>query len=340
MKHTFYLLLIAIIFSCSKTKEYNSIQYFEHINNAELAICVQNFEKAISEYEIAFGTIEKPFGKDVFNSALSSQLIKNYEKRDNYLQQIINNSNELDFVKSVFVSKYMTEQEWKKLVSKREIKYDQTLRTEFNEIHARDQLFRPMYETHDDTINSNRKINLKRILELTDSDGFPSQVELGYDNYLRRQPHDIVLHHTAQRRSYDKTVIDLEPILKSAITNGRFDPEQAIYYLNFQNDQEKGKFEVYSSWQYKHPLLPDSLNNKVWFPKLDEEQISKVNEKRKEWFANSLTDITKKGIFLNKSKLPFVFSSVKKSIANLHDDFDKKTALEQYGLFTIQMTEK
>jgi len=340
MKNTFYILLFAIILSCSKTKEYNSEKYFEHINNAELAICDENFGKAIEEYEVAFEVIEKPFGKDVFNSALSSQLTNNFEKRDIYLQQIINNSNELDFVKSVFVSNYMTEQEWNKLVSKREIKYDQTLRTEFNEIHDRDQLFRPMYETHDDTINSNRKINLKRILELTDSDGFPSQVELGYSNYLRRQPHDIVLHHTAQRRSYDKTVIDLEPILKSAVENGRFDPEQAIFYLNFQNDQEKGKFEVYSSWQHKHPLLPDSLNNKVWFPKLSKEQTLKVNAKRKEWFANSISDIKTKIKFLNKSGLPYIFSSVRKSIGNMPNDFDKDTALEQYRMMTSYMIEK
>lgn len=340
MKNIIYLLLLTIISSCSENKEYNSEKYFEYINNAELAICDENFEKAIKEYEVAFNAIEKPFGKDVFNAALSSQLIKNYEKRDNYLQQIINNSNELDFVKSVFVSKYMTEKEWKKLVSKRELKYDQKLRTEFNEIQARDQLFRPMYETHDDTINSNRKINLKRILELADTDGFPSQVELGYSEYLRSQPHDIVLHHTAQRRSYDKTVTDLEPILKSAVKNGRFDPEQAIYYLNFQDDQEKGRFEVYSSWQYKHPLLTDSLNSKIWFPKLDEQQTRIANELRNQWYANSLSDITKKTEFLNNSEFPFIFSSVKKSIAELRDDFDKETALEQYGLFTIQMTEK
>jgi len=340
MKYSLYLLLFTIFFGCSKTKEINSEKYFEHINNAELAICNENFEKSLSEFKIAFGTIEKPFGKDVFNSALSSQLIKDYEKRDNLLQQIINNSDELDFVKSVFVGKYMTEQEWKKLMSKKELKYDKSLRTEFNEIYMRDQLFRPMYETHDDTINSNRKINLKRILELANSDGFPSQIELGYNNYLRSQPHHIVLHHTAQRRSYDKTVIDLEPILKSAVKNARFDPEQAIFYLNFQNDIEKGKFEVYSSWQFKHPLLPDSLNNKVWFPQLGKEQITKVDEKRKEWFANSLADITTKTKFLNKSELPFIFSSVKKSIGNLHNDFDKETALKQYNGITSFMIEK
>ncbi len=340
MKHTFCILFLATIFSCSKTKDYNSQTYFEHINYAELAICDENYEKAISEYEVAFDKIEKPFGKDVFNSALSSQLVNDYEKRDYFLQQIINNSDELDFVKSIFVNKYMTEQEWKKLISKKELKYDKDLRSEFNEINTRDQLFRPMYETHDDTINANRKINLKRILELADSDGFPSQIELGYSNYLRKQPHNIVLHHTTQRRSYDKTVTDLEPYLKSAVENGRFDPEYAIFYLNFQNDQEKGKFEVYSSWQYKHPLLPDSLNNKVWFSKLNEEQISKVNEKRKEWFANTLDDITTKANFLNKSQFPFIFSSVKRSTYNLSSNFDKGAALEIYTKITSSMIEK
>lgn len=340
MKKTYFILILTLILSCSETKKYNSEKYFEHINNAELAICEENFAKALSEFEIAFAAIEKPFGKDVFNASLSGQLTKEYKKRDGFLQQIINNSDELDFVKSTFVGEYMTYQEWKELISKKELKYDEALRMEFNEIHYRDQLFRPMYETHDDTINSIRKINLKRILDFADSVGFPSHIELGYSNYLRNQPQDIVLHHTAQRRSYDKTVIDLEPILKSAVKNGRFDPEQAIFYLNFQDDREKGVFEVYSSWQYRHPLLPDSLNNKVWLPKLDEEQILKANQKRKEFFANSLVDISRKANFLNKSELPFIFSSVKKSTANLRDDFDRETALEQYQMMTSDMNER
>jgi len=340
MKYTLFLSLVLFFFSCSKTKEIRVDQYFEHINKAELAICNENFEKSLSEYEIAFRSIEKPFGKDVLNSALSSQLINDYEKRDKFLEQIIDNSEELDFVKSVFVGQYMTEQEWKKRVSRKKLKYDKALRMEFNEMHDRDQRFRPMYETHDDTINANRKINLKRILELEELYGFPSQVELGYSNHLRNQPHDIVLHHTAQRRSYDKTVIDLEPILKMAVKDGRFDPEQAIFYLNFQNDNEKGKFEVYSSWQYQHPLLPDSLNSKIWFPNLDQEQVAEVNDIRKEWFANSLSDISTKANFLTKSDLPFIFSSVKKSIVNMPDDFDKETAIQQYQGMTSFMIEK
>lgn len=340
MRYTPYLLAFTILFSCSKSIEQSSAMYYSTIHEAERAICDENFKRAIIEFEEAFDLIEKPFGKDIFNAALVSQLIEDYEMRDHFLQQIINNSDEWDFVKSVFVTRYMTEQEWERLTAQRTVKYNETLRDEFDEIHARDQLFRPMYETHDDTINANRKINLKRILDIAHSEGFPSHMELGYSSNLRSQPHDIVLHHTAQRRSYDKTVIDLEPVLKAAVNTGRFDPEKAIFYLNFQNDSGKGKFEVYSSWQYTHPLLPDGLNQKIWFPKLDEAQMTAANELRKQWHANSLADITTKANFLNTSGLPFIFSSVKKSIAKFPDDFDQETALYQYEAMTTHMIEK
>lgn len=330
MRNIILIIIVITLFGCSTKKLINSSSYFTLINKAELQICEKNFKQASRSYTKAFKEIEKPFGKDLFNAALANQLSNNLNERDNILQSIIDNSNELDYVKSEFVGIYLTEKEWQKLISKQKIKYNPKLRNEFNEIFERDQMFRPMYETHDDTINANRKINMERILSLTDSIGFPSQIEFGYTNYLRGQKHDIVLHHTAQKRSRDKTVTDLEPILFKAVQQGRFDPEQAIYYLNFQNDQEKGIFEVYSTWQFIHPLLPDSLNNKVWLTKLDEKQKLIANIKRKEWYANSLEEIAIKSTFLAQNNLPFIFTCVKKSIGNLSDDFDKETALQQY----------
>ena len=124
--------------------------------------------------------------------------------------------------------------------------------------------------------------------------------------------------------------MDLTPILRKAVDDGRFDPELAIYYLSFQNDQENGYFEVYSSWQFQHPLLPDSLNNKVWFIQLNDERASQANAMRKAWYANSLDDITTKTNFLNSTTLPFVFSSVRKSRANLAADIGQAEVLAQY----------
>jgi hypothetical protein len=43
---------------------------------------------------------------------------------------------------------------------------------------------------------------------------------------------------------------------------------------------------------------------------------------------------------LTKSDLPFIFSSVKKSIVNMPDDFDKETAIQQYQGMTSFMIEK
>jgi len=270
----------------------------------------------------------------VFNAALVCQYSKQYLERDSYLQIIINNSDELEFVERIFVGIYITNDEWQKLKDIREVKYDPTLRQEFKDIQKRDQLFRPMYETHDDTINANRIINLNRILNFKNTVGFPSHFELGYTKNLRGQYHDIVLHHTAQRRSRDKTITDLEAILFEAVNQERFDPEKAIFYLNFQNDLEKEKFEVYSTWQHKHPLLPDSLNNKIWLTKLDANHKEEANRKRKEWQANSLGEIAKKTSYLTKSNLPFIFTCVRKSIGNFSTDIDKETALKQYEMAT------
>lgn len=128
-------------------------------------------------------------------------------------------------------------------------------------------------------------------------------------------------------------------MLFKAVQEGRFDPESAITYLNFQNDLEKGTFEVYSTWQYMHPLLPDTLNNKVWLKKLGDEQKNEANKKRREWNASSLEDIAVKATFVAKSNLPFIFTSVRQSIGNLGAELDKESALIQYNLFTQSMEE-
>lgn len=337
MNSYIFILIASIFWSGSGVSSYDSKMYFSLINEAELHICRRQYEEALETYALAFDHHQKPFGKDLFNAALCSQLSLKLSLRDKYLQKVINNSSELAFVQSKFVGTYMTNLEWQNLMDKRSIEYDKDLREEFVRIKERDQLFRPMYETHDDTIYKNERINLTRILRITDSIGFPSHLDLGYTEYLRGQNYDIVLHHTAQRRSGDKSALDLEPVLRNAVKQGRFDPEAAIFYMNFQNDLEKGKFEVYSIWQFKHPLLPDSLNNKIWLPHLNADQKNAVNNKRKEWYANTIDEIAAKASFLTTSNLPFIFTCVRKSISNLSDSFDKTQALEQYNMITSSM---
>jgi hypothetical protein len=339
MKIIFYLLIFTILLGCSRVKNPNPKEYFKLINKAELAICSNSFEQALNQYEIAFNMIEKPFGKDVFNAALSSQLQGEYSRRNSFLLQIMNNLDNLYYVKSDFVPNYMTEDEWKILFDLRKAKYNPSLRAEFNEILNRDQLHRPNYNTHDAIINTNRIYNLNRIIEVNNSSGFPSHIELGYSEDLKSQPHHIVLHHTAQRRSNNKSIYDLENLLLNAVNYGKLDPEIAIFYMNFQNDIDKGMFEVYSTWQFNHHLLPDSLNSKIWLTNLSNEEILKANEMRMKWNANTLQDIAIKTAFISTSNLPFKFTCGNKSIGNLRNDFNKDNALSQYKMITNHMME-
>ncbi len=340
MKYIFLFSSCCFLVMCLSKKEYDIPKYFELINQAELHICDNEFNAALNFYENAFKQIDKPFGKDVFNAALVGVKLNKKEVLEKNIQKIINNSNDLNFVKSFFVDKYITNNEWDNLLNQKQIEYNEGFRKKIKEVLSRDQLFRPIYEVYDDTINANRKINLRIIDEITDSiDGFPSHQELGYTERLRTQNHYIVLHHTGQRRSYDKSVVDMEKVLYSAVHTGRFDPEYAIQYMRYQNDLEKGVFEVYATEQYKHSLLPDSLNNKIWLPYLSDERKKSANSMRQKWLANSIDDIVKKTKFLSTNDDGFIFTSVNKSTRYLKEDFDKQTAIDQYNMGTAVKVE-
>jgi hypothetical protein len=329
------MFLSFILLECSNSKNQQHVftgDYFNEIRSAELKLCKSEFNIAVDSYNLAFKMIYKPFGKDVFNAMLAAQLSERFVERDTFLQILVNNLTDYSFIKTNFVDKYIDKEKWNKLVENRVVEYDERMRDEFIEILERDQLFRPMYDTYDDTITINRKYNLARILSITDSIGFPSHIELGYTTSLRIQNHYIVLLHTAQRRSRDKSIYELDDLLYDAVLDKRFDPEKAIFYMNFQNDLDKGVFEVYSTLQYYHYKLPDSLNNKIWIASLSEEQKNVANKKRKEWNANSLEEIAIKSSYLTKNSLPFIFTSVNKSIMNFPSDISKEFALEQYNL--------
>jgi len=318
---------------CNYTNEAIA-KYHILTNKAEIAICDGDFDRASKNYSLAFKEIKKPFGHDVYNAALSNQLSNNLEERNLNLQLLVNNSDDLSLLKSIFVHTYIDENLWNSIVEKRTIEYDSRLRNEFQSIWERDQLFRPMYDTHDDTIQANRIINMNRILSLTDSFGFPSQIELGFRKSLRGQNHDVVLVHTSQKRSSDKNIIDLEPIFCKAVNEGRFDPEQAVSYLHFQNDTDKKDFEVYSTWQYRHPLLPDSLNDKIWLVNLNEKEYERANEIRKKWNADQLDDIATKSDFISRSNIPFIFTSVMTFVEKIPTNLTLEEALEQYKMTT------
>ena len=337
MKKGLLLIFILLQIGCKDRARYNIELYHKMTNQAELSVCNGNYGEASSNYEKAFRSIQKPFGNDVFNAVLVNQLIQKTELRDEYLKLLINNLEDLNGIQEILVGQYISKESFNKLVKGRETDYDVKLRDEFREIEKRDQLFRPMYDTHDDTITANRIININRVLQLTDSIGYPSHIELGYDESLFGQKHDIALIHTAQRRSNDKSVLDLAPLLSKGVKDGRLDPENAIFFISMQNDKEKEAFEVYETWQLQHYLLPDSLNSKIWMRDLDASSIIRANNIRRSWNADSLEDILLKTDFLVKNKLPFIFTSVRTSVSHMPDYYDLEKALDQYRLGTSGM---
>jgi hypothetical protein len=323
------VLLLLIFTSCKHERQDDIQKYHELVNAAELALCDEEYRQALDNYGIAFRKIKRPFGKDVYNAALAAQASGHMAERDQYLQQLINGSEDIAILKAIFLSNFMTVQEWKILESHKTQEYDAELRAEMEEMGNAIKDNPTSFATTQQAMN--------RILELSKSSGLPSHMEIGYSENLKTLRHHEVLSEMAQRRGSDKSVNDLESLLRKAVNEGRLDPELAILYLDYQNDEEKGNYTTYATRQYRHELLPDSMNSIYWVPNIPKADIAEINELRKVWFANSIEDIQKKAAYMNASSWPFLFTSVRKSVNELAAESTEEEAVEQYLLNTDGM---
>ncbi len=316
MKYPYLQLLIIILIfsaaSCNQPQEIDIPRYFDLIKDAEMQIVNEEFKEAVNLYQNAFPLIEKPFGKDVFNAALASQLANMPDERDQYLQIIINNSENAEKTKSVFLGTFLTQEQWDNLLNNQVPSYDPVQRAEFAGIMKKDQLYRPHYDEFDEIIYKNEKSNLQQILTFTEQYGFPSQIELGFRENLNGQEHHIVLLHVARRRARDKSIMNLKTLMRNAVDEGRFDPETALTHLYYQKDESDSADYMHLSqyWVFTHDALPDSLKTKIMRDPGSPEEVKAHNELREKWYATTLTERKEKLHFLKKTKLPFIFSSI------------------------------
>lgn len=314
-------------------EQVNIKEYHALINQAELAICANNLKESSLIYQEAFNHIDKPFGKDLFNAALVQEELNNKEALSDYLQQLVNNLDDFDYLKPFFVDSKISNHEWQTLLQNREISFDPSFKNEVKEIFVRDQMYRPDYDNYDSLIYNNLITNLRWIIEKTISNNFPAHQELGYSYNLRGEGHLLVLHHAAQRRSYDKSMIDLEPILYEAVLSGRLDPEAAIQYMAYQND--KLDFKNVTVWQFHHSQLPDSLNSIYWISDVPYE--SNADSTRMKWLACTISDAEKKAQYLSENlSSEFIFTSVHKSEGYIDEKLNLEQALATYHSLTTE----
>lgn len=341
MKHFYIFIIFLSALSCNQPQEIDIPRYYELVKDAEMKIVNEKYKDAVNLYQKAFPLIEKPFGKDVFNAALASQYAGLIESRNQFLQVIINNSENTEKTKSVFIGSYLDEKEWNGLIEQKVIDYDPVKRAEFEGILKKDQLHRPHYDEFDSIIEVIEKANMQQIISYSEAYGFPSQIKLGYTEELYFQDHHIVLLHNARRRAQDKSVMNLKNMMRSAVDEGRLDPETALTFLYYQKDISDSAYYLPLSqyWVYTHDALPDSLKTKIMRDPGSLEEVKAHNDFREKWYATTLTERKEKLHFLKKTKLPFIFSSVIRNMNTL--DFtsliNKDEIAEKYNAMTRGM---
>lgn len=332
LKYLSFFALLVVFTGCNHERQHDVENYHQLVSKAELAICDEDFREALDNYGLAFRQTKRPFATDVYNAALAAQAQGTRAERDQYLQDLIDGSDDLEFIKYTFLSNFMTVQEWEILETNRERKYDATLRAEMAEMGKRNRKRASANESG--SKNTDVYADFQRLQEISNASSFPSHIEIGYSENLRRQPHHQVLRSVAELKYTEDTSQELEPLLRTAVDEGRLDPELALFYLNLYGEAGKGPFELYRGKQFSHVGLPGEMITAFWVTRLDKTQKDAANSIRKSWYADQLEDIEPKAVYSQNSTWPFIFTSVRKSVTQLDGDLSKEKALEQYNELT------
>jgi len=284
------------------------INYYNHINKAELAIVDSNYSLALKNYQDAFRYSKVPFKKDVYNETICSALLNNYSKSYNNFKELLNYGYHIDSLinkvelNGFFVSKY-----GKKLkkYAKKDIKlYNTELREKYDSLFIADQFFRlkkGSYAVYGDTIEKIDNSNVHIIKGLISQYGFPSQKLVGlYPDFNYNSILIMIIHNQVGNRHGQ--YFNFTEILYDALYQGELDSRIAFQLIAGSTGVDT--YGYFISGVVKHGL--DTNNNKdnkdvklsAWgFYRLKKEEEQECDEKRKDIGLCTLQELRIKTIF-------------------------------------------
>ena len=254
----------------SKLSAQNYLNYYEKINEAEIANLDKEFKKADSIYRIAFELVEKPFKDDYLLASINSEKLNDNQKTYDYLKSgILVGLTEKTIKKELPVFK--KSDEWKSLKKEYDSIREEylkslnlTLRKELTEMVDKDQASRhPIFGS----LKKSKKIdsyNYKRLLEIIKENNgkWPDRFIIGDGNENGKYAFGeitIMLHHFSKDE-----VLNLKPYLIEAILNGGLSPYNVVYPLDYTNSKIIGKRGKYlDSCDYLGAYIGTNRNKPV-----------------------------------------------------------------------------
>jgi Icc-related predicted phosphoesterase len=278
------------------------MNYQHIINQAELHLIKGEKVEALNTYYHLLTNSDGNFSKDIYNSlVLANELNKidtffvllDLVKKKNFPNEYLSGLLEFNNLHNTL--------KWNEFIetNNKVIYIDTSLRNVITALETRDQLFRKKagsYSVYGDTIREIDSLNMTMIISLISKQGLPGERDIGAIDFSGKQGYDIVLHHHSQKRSNNKNLIDLIPILTTQVLEGRIEPNKCAHYLEMQDDGfSTGVFQVQCyvyNEKYSGMFVPDYSENKKLL----------IDKNRKSIGLESLEDYYKKVKFVTANK--------------------------------------
>ncbi len=331
---TFKLLILFMIAGkFGYTQQYNPRQYFDYINQAELAICDSNYKGAVAYYKQAFQYLKEPFGKDLFNclhcgliaedKSVVDICIPKYKERSYFLPYWVKDYADLPIKKyldSIYANSFITS------------KLDTNYRNFIHELTKKDQAIRKEVVNLSENeagyqIWLTDSINLTQLKQYIDSTGiFPTESVVGNfgNTAFCELPYELLLIHSA----YASVAVNFEkPInlqLDKRVLSGEFPPDLYAHLCDFRGYGIDGK-AIGQKSRYGADISIHAISNKsknptynpikkaTWkqkliIPKRTQEQVKAIDKRRREMNMEPFKDLLKKVRYqMNLDFMPFCF---------------------------------
>lgn len=300
MKVSCAILMLLMPATLTAQMDYTQV-YYPEINRAELHIVEGNYQGALQSFKAAFNAVYFSPSIDLYNAAVCALHLGEMATAKSQLIRIRGRGITSDYLwNRLHLFHEQLAPEWEAIKAYprvRTYEYEE-YRQELYEMEDVDQSFRNReggYQEYGDTIAAIDRKNMERFRTLVGQYGFPGEALFGAENQILTSmfPGHIILHHYCQGISqgkYEKG--DLLDILKTAVKNGRIEPNLMAELVALQNNEELplagGGIWIFEAGE---------KNSGYVVEKYPEDQAEIINKNRLQYGLDVLSNYHKKAAF-------------------------------------------
>lgn len=306
-----FALIFAPVFTLNAKKNIDSVSsYYKHKYAAELAIVDSNYAEALKLYEKAF-TFKRPFEKDIYNSFILSNLLKNWDKSKLYFNQLAALGMNKSTLASDLYHMGLDTSEFRRISVDYELirkRADNTFMPVnsrlMDSMYALDQGIRQvannMYgpvewpKEFNDSIIKADTTNLRLMLNFVRAKGFPDIYTTGFyaKNYIHISSYPMIfllMRHIIGIPSSWPAKAEMLNFMKEAVLEGKYDPRD--YAFMYDESEQSTYGSVFNVSVYEGKRLLEGI---------DEQTQQLIDQRRKRIYLDSVDDYRRKLEFMRR----------------------------------------